>query len=244
VPFTSPHAPIVPTPEFAGKSKAGGYGDFVQQTDATVGKILQALAAAGFRDNTIVIFTADNGPEQYAYDRMRNHQHRSSGPLRGVKRDLWEGGHRVPLIVRYPGVVAAGEVSAALTSQVDFMATFAAVAGVKLPAGAAEDSYDLLPVWNQRAPSPRRAIVHNTQPNGYALRQDQWLLVAAKTGAVTRVPPWYDQENNYPANDQPGELYDLSKDLAQRNNLYAAQPDKVAELQQSLKTIRAQGQVR
>jgi len=244
VPFTSPHAPIVPTPEFAGKSKAGGYGDYVQQTDASVGKILQALEAQGFRDNTIVIFSADNGPERYAYDRIHNFQHRSVGPLRGVKRDLWEGGHRVPLVVRWPGIVAAGEVSPAMTSQVDLMGTLAAITGFKLPAGAAEDSHNLLPVWQNRAPSPRRTLVHNTQPDGYAMRQDQWLLVAAKTGAVTRVPPWFDKENNYASNTQPGELYDLSKDLAQRNNLYAQQPEKVAELQGLLKTVRAKGEVR
>lgn len=244
VPFTSPHAPIVPSEEFAGKSKAGGYGDYVEQTDAAVGKILQALEAQGLRDNTIVIFSADNGPERYAYDRIRNFQHRSSGPLRGVKRDLWEGGHRVPMIVRWPGVVAAGAVSDALTSQVDIMATLAAITGATLPAGAAEDSYDLSAVWKHGAASPRRSIVHNTQPNGYAVRDGKWLLVAAKTGAVTRVPPWFDQENRYPSNDQPGELYDLSTDLAQRNNLYARQPEKVAELQARLAAIRAKGQVR
>src|SRR5262249_33835841 len=94
VPFTSPHAPIVPAAEFLGKSKAGGYGDYVVETDDAVGKILRALDEGGFRDNTIVVFTSDNGPEHYAYDRIKNFQHRSSGPLRGVKRDLWEGGHR------------------------------------------------------------------------------------------------------------------------------------------------------
>jgi arylsulfatase A len=244
VPFTSPHAPIVPTPEFTGKSKAGGYGDFMQQTDDTVGRILRAIDDQGFRENTIVVFSADNGAEHYAYERLRNFQHRSSGPLRGLKRDLWEGGHRVPFIVRWPGVVAAGEVSAALTSQVDLMATFAAITGVKLPAGTAEDSHDLLAVWKNRAVSPRRAIVHNTQANGYALRQDQWVLVATKTGGISRIPPWFDPENNYKPHDQPGELYDLSKDLAQRNNLYAQMPEKVVEMQETLKAIRARGQVR
>ena len=244
VPFTSPHAPIVPTPEFVGKSKAGGYGDYVVQTDATVGRILKALDDLGERENTIVVFTADNGPESYAYARIQNFQHHSSGPLRGVKRDLWEGGHRGPFVVRWPGVVKAGGVSAALTSQVDLMGTFASVTGAKLAAGQAEDSHDLVPVWKSGAPSPRRTIVHNTNANGYAARHDQWLLVAAKTGAVTRVPPWFDKENRYPANDQPGELYDLSKDLAQRDNLYSQQPEKVAELQALLAAVQAKGQVR
>jgi arylsulfatase A len=244
VPFTSPHAPIVPTPEFVGKSKAGGYGDYVVQTDATVGKILQALDAQGLRENTIVIFTADNGPERYAYDRIHNFQHRSSGPLRGLKRDVWEGGHREPFIVRWPGTVKANDVSTALISQVDIMATLAAVTGAKLPAGVAEDSYDLLPVWKSRAPSPRRTIVHNTNPDHYAVRHDQWLFVAAKSGAVTRVPPWFDKENGYSANENPGELYDLSQDLAQKKNLYAAEPKKVTELQALLTSVRGKGQVR
>ncbi|HEY1109482.1 MAG TPA: arylsulfatase, partial [Opitutaceae bacterium] len=219
-PFTSPHAPIVPTPEFAGKSKAGGYGDFMQQTDDTVGRVLAALESAGLRENTLVIFSADNGPERYAYERIQKFDHRSSGPLRGLKRDLWEGGHRVPFIVRWPGVVKAGAVSDALISQVDLMATLAAATGSTLPAGSAEDSYDLLPVWKTAAPSPRQAIVHNTNADGYAVRSGSWVLIATKTGAVTRVPPGFDKENKYPANTAPGELYDLSKDLAQRDNLY------------------------
>jgi arylsulfatase A len=244
VPFTSPHAPIVPTAEFAGTSKAGGYGDYMQQTDAAAGKILAALDAQGFRENTIVIFTADNGAERYAYERIRNFQHRSSGPLRGLKRDLWEGGHRMPFLVRWPGVVAAGEVSAAMTSQIDLMATLAAATGYKLPAGAAEDSHNLLAVWKERAPSPRRTLVHNTQPEGYAVRQDQWVLIATRTGEVTRAPPWFDEENGYAKHNQPGELYDLSKDLGQRNNLYAQQPAKVAELTALLKQLRAHSDVR
>jgi arylsulfatase A len=244
VPFTSPHAPIVPSPEFVGKSKAGGYGDWVVQTDDSIGRILKALDEQGLRENTLVIFTADNGPESYAYERIRNFQHRSSGPLRGLKRDLWEGGHRVPFVVRWPGNVAKGAVSDALMSQVDIMATLGSAAGAKLAAGAADDSYDMLPVWKSRAPSPRRTIVHNTNAAGYALRHENWLFVAAKTGAVTRVPPWFDQENKYAANAEAGELYDLSKDLAQRNNLYAAQPKKVVELEALLASVRAKGQVR
>jgi arylsulfatase A len=243
-PFTSPHAPIVPSPEFAGKSKAGGYGDYVEQTDATIGRILAELAASGFADNTIVIFSADNGPEHYAYPRIQNFQHRSVGPLRGVKRDLWEGGHRVPFVVRWPGVVPQGAVTDALLSQVDVMATLAAVTGCRLPAGTAHDSHDLLAVWKSGAPSPRHTIVHNTNANGYAIRHDQWLLVAAKTGAVTKVPAWFDPANGYTANTLPGELYDLSRDLAERHNLYAEQPAKVAELQALLAQVKSKGQVR
>lgn len=205
--------------------------------------MLAALKANGFAENTLVVFTADNGPETYAYARIQNFAHRSSGPLRGVKRDLWEGGHRVPFIVRWPGIVPQNQTTAALLSQVDLMATFASVTGFKLPAGSAEDSYDLLPVWTG-APSPRHTIVHNTNANGYAVRHDQWLLVATKTGAVSKVPAWFDPANHYSPNDQPGELFDLSRNLSQHNNLYAQQPGKVAELRALLAQVREHGQVR
>lgn len=242
--FTSPHAPIVPAPAFAGKSKAGGYGDYVVQTDDTVGQILRALEVAGLRENTVVVFTADNGPEHYAYDRIHNFQHRSVGPLRGLKRDLWEGGHRVPFIVRWPGVVAQNQVSAALISQIDIMATCAALTGFTLPARTAEDSHDLLEVWKRGAPCPRRALVHNTAPEGYAIRHDEWLLVAAKTGGVSAVPDWFDKENGYESNEHAGELYNLSRDLGQRRNLYGENPAKVAELRTRLAAIRERGEVR
>jgi arylsulfatase A len=244
VPFNSPHAPIVPNDEFTGKSQAGGFGDFMAQTDENVGHILKALADNGFADNTLVVFTSDNGAEQYAYERIRKFGHRSSGAFRGVKRDLYEGGHRVPFLVKWPGVVAAGSVSTALVSQVDLMATLAAAAGASIPAAAAEDSYNLLPVWQHNAQSPRRSIVHNTNPGAYAVRHDHWILIAAKSGAHSKVPDWYDTENGYTPNNLPGELYDLAADPAEKHNLYADHPDKVSELTAILATLRAKGQVR
>jgi len=244
VPFNSPHAPIVPAAEFTGMSQAGGYGDFMAQTDAHAGRILRALAENGFAENTIVIFTADNGSERYAYERIHNHGHRSSGPLRGLKRDLYEGGHRLPFIVRWPGVVKPGTVSDALLSQVDLMATLAAAVGAPLPANTAHDSHNLLATWKDNAPSPRRTLIHNTMANAYAVRHDQWVLIAAKTGAHSPVPAWFNQENGYVAHDQPGELYNLAEDLAQKRNLYAENPAKVAELTQLLARVRQKGQVR
>jgi arylsulfatase A len=244
VPFNSPHAPIVPRNEFRGKSQAGGYGDFMVQTDDNAGRILRALEENGFADNTLVIFTADNGAERYAYDRVRNYGHRSSGPLRGLKRDLYEGGHRVPFLVKWPSVVKPGTVSDALISQVDLMATIAAIIGYKLPANTAHDSYDLLSVWKKESASPRRSIVHNTTASAYAIRHDQWVLIAAKTGAHSPIPAWFDRENGYARNTHAGELYDLSTDLAQKKNLYGDKPEKVQELTTLLEKIRAKGQVR
>jgi arylsulfatase A len=244
VPFNSPHAPIVPTSEFRGKSQAGGYGDFMVQTDDNAGRILRALETSGFAESTLVIFTADNGAERYAYDRIRNYGHRSSGQLRGLKRDLYEGGHRVPFVVRWPGVVKPGSVTDALISQVDLMATLAAAVGYDLPAGTADDSHNLLAVWKESAVSPRRSIVHNTFAGAYAIRHDNWVLIAAKTGTHTNVPEWFDRENGYTPNEHAGELYVLSTDLAQRRNLYSERPEKVQELTALLKQIRTAGQVR
>jgi arylsulfatase A len=244
VPFNSPHAPIVPNEEYSGKSAAGAYGDFMAQTDDHVGQILQALADNGFADNTIVVFSSDNGAEQYAYDRIRKFAHRSSGLLRGMKRDLYEGGHRVPFLVRWPGVVPPGTISNALISQVDLMATLTAAAGATLPANSADDSHNLLQVWQHNAASPRRSIVHNTNSGAYAVRHDQWVLIAAKSGAHTKVPDGFNKENGYTPNLLPGELYDLAADPAQKHNLYADNPDKVKELTAILAAIRANRQIR
>jgi arylsulfatase A len=185
-----------------------------------------------------------HGAERYAYERVRRFQHRSSGPLRGLKRDLYEGGHRVPSLVKWPGVVKSGSVSDALISQVDLIGTLAALAGHALPAGVAEDSYDLLAVWKENAPSPRRTIVHNTFPDAYAVRHDHWLLIANQTGVHSKVPAWFDLENGHAKNKHPGELYDLRADLAQKRNLYGTEPAKVKELTALLESSRSKGQVR
>ncbi len=151
----------------------------------------------------------------------------------------------MPFLVRWPGVVPRGAVSGALFSQVDLFATLAAAAGATPPAGQALDSFDQLAVWKDPAVAgPRRTIVHNTNAQGYALRHDHWLLVAAKSGGVSAVPPWFNEAHGYGPNPHPGELYDLSRDLAQRQNLYADQPARVAELQALLAQVRARGQVR
>lgn len=238
-PFTSPHAPIVPTRDFAEKSQAGGYGDFVAQTDSTVGEVLRALERHGFADDTLVVFSADNGPEHYAYERVRKFGHRSMGPLRGLKRDLWEGGHRVPLVIRWPRVVAPSRTSDALFSQIDLFATLAAIVDFKIPAGSAEDSISQLRLLEGVGNGSRDELVHNTNAGRYALRSGKWLLIDGPTGGVTKVPPWYDIEQGYAANDAAGELYDLSADLAQKQNLYTSQPDKVAAMKARLAIFTA-----
>jgi arylsulfatase A len=242
-PWTSPHAPIVPTTAWQGKTKAGGYGDFVAQSDHHAGQVLSALDENGFRDNTIVIFTADNGPERYAYERIRNHGHRSSGPLRGLKRDIWEGGHRVPFVVRWPGVVQAGAVTDGLMSQIDIMATLAAIVGFELPADAADDSHNQLALW-KGGESARTSIVHNTKPDHYAIRKDNWVLIDAPSGNVSSVPAWLVEASGYQKNPHPAALFDLRSDISQHENLFADQSQRVKELQELLIQTRETGEVR
>jgi arylsulfatase A len=235
--FTSPHTPIVPAAEFKDRSQADGYGDFVCQTDASVGAVLDALAARGFTDDTIVIFTADNGPEHYAYERFRRCGHRSMGPLRGVKRDLWEGGHRVPFIVRWPGHVPAGRIEDGLISQIDLYATLAAIVAADIPVGSAEDSLDQRACLTGVGPSTRDTLIHNTNARAYAIRHGDWVLIDAPTGAVSRVPRWYDEMAGYESHGHAGELYNLRDDLPQKHSRFAEEPDRVADLRRRLRTL-------
>jgi arylsulfatase A len=242
-PLPSPHAPIVPTDEFDGKSKAGAYGDFVVQTDDSCGRLLQALRDAGLEENTIVFFSADNGPEAYAYPRDEKFDHWSATPLRGLKRDIYEGGHRVPTIMKWPGLTKPGSVSDALFAQIDLMATFANYLGFELPKKSAEDSHDFLPHWEGEAPNPpRTTMVHNTSKDQYAIRHHDWVLIDHPTGA-NRQPSaaWREKHKTPPYNNQPVGLYQIREDIGQRNNLAEKNPGKVAELQALLKKIRTQG---
>jgi len=244
--FPSPHAPIIPNDEFDGKSKAGPYGDFVVETDHVAGRILDALEKAGLAENTIVVFSADNGPEHYAYERDAKFDHWSTYPLRGLKRDIYEGGHHVPYMIRWPGLTKPGEVKDALVSQIDLFATFAAALDYNLPRNVAEDSHNMLPYLQGKSEIVRTSHVHNTNPNAYAIREGDWLLINAKTGTVSKngVNQW-EERHGYPADDGlPVELYNLKDDIGQRKNLAAAYPDKVHAMQALLKKIQDDGRSR
>jgi arylsulfatase A len=239
--YPSPHAPIIPNKEFIGKSGLGPYGDHVVETDHSVGQILGALKEAGLDDNTLVIFSSDNGAEHYAYERDEKYGHWSSHPLRGLKRDIYEGGHRLPFLVKWPGVVPPDSVCGALVSQIDLMATLAAVVGTKLPDNAAEDSHNLLPLFQGGTTPVRESHVHNTTAT-YAIRHGDWVLVDAKSGYISKIDPNWETRHGYPAEDsQPAELYNLKEDIAQKKNLAAAHPEKLEELRSLLKKIQEQG---
>jgi len=240
VSFPSPHAPIIPNDEFDGKSDAGPYGDFVYQTDYACGEILRALEESGHAENTIVIFSADNGPEYYAYPRDEKYGHWSADPLRGLKRDIYEGGHRVPFIVRWPGLTDPGSVSDALISQIDLMATFGAAIGSEIPDGQAIDSFNFLPyLKGDTARSPRSQMVHNTKKDHYAFRNGYWLLINADSGYLRKAPDAWNQAHDMPPDDDmPVELYNLHDDPSQKNNLAAEYPERVKVMQGLLRLVR------
>lgn len=244
--LTSPHYPVVPAPEFVGKTNVGAYGDFVYQTDWCIGQVLDAVDRAGIADNTLVIFTSDNGAEitgevrPGAYDRVLEFGHRSSGELRGAKRDAWEGGHRVPFIVRWPVRIQAGTVSDEVVSHVDFMATVAAIVGHELPDNAGEDSVSILPaLFGEQLKTPiREATVHHSAKGKFAIRQGDWVLIDAASGddnGTNGEPAWLKSEREYTAHGQPCELYNLREDLSQRHNLYADKPEIAKKLSSLLK---------
>jgi arylsulfatase A len=253
-PLTAPHYPIGPSAEFNGRSEAGQFGDFVVQVDSVVGEVLAALARTGLATNTLVIFTSDNGPECVeigpgAYDRIRQYGHWSMDGLRGVKRDTWEGGHRVAFLARWPGRIPAGATSAETICHVDLMATCAALIGSKLPAGAGEDSYNILPVLlakKLRRPIREATVLHGCN-GSFALRQGDWVLIDFPSGDNNGSkqhpgePEWFKQERGYTKNELPGELYNLREDLTERRNLYAEKPEVVKRLKALLEKYKAAG---
>lgn len=247
MPLTSPHTPIAPAPEFKGKSGAGDYGDYVCQTDWTVGQVLDAIDRSGLAENTLVLFTSDNGPEYFAYPRIREFCHYSMGDRRGIKSDSWEGGHRVAFMARWPGRIKPATVSAEPICHVDVMATVAALVGLSLPDNAAEDSTNILPaILGEKIDRPlHEAIVHHAPNGSQAIRQGQWVFIDNPTGDTHRPnvgePAWLKEERGYQPHKFPGELYDLSADPFQRKNLYGERPEIVSNLKALLEKYRAEG---
>ena len=249
LPLTSPHTPIVPNQDFIGRSGAGLYGDFVCEVDWVVGEIMAALDEQGLADDTLLIFTSDNGPECSraaaggCYEHVRQFSHYSMAHLRGAKRDTWEGGHRVPFVARWPGVTPAGSVCDQLALLGDFMATCVQLTGAQLPPGAAEDSISILPLLQGWIDAPvRRSAVHHSCAGRFALRQDDWVFIDAPSGDDNREPDWFKAERGYSDHNFPGELFNLKDDIAERQNLYDQHPDIVRSMSRRLEEIKAQGE--
>ncbi len=204
-----------------------------------VGKVLDVLEKKGIADNTIVIFTADNGAENHAFNRLEEFNQWSSGEFRGLKRDIYEGGHRVPFIISWPDQIKAGSRSDEVINQVDFTATFAAIIGHKLSNEVAIDSYNFLPVWKgEDYSSPvRSATVQNTMPKRYALRQGDWVYINASSGAYGKRSRqvYLEHFNLTTFEGSEGLLFNLKEDPRQANNLYQKYPEKVKEMALLLK---------
>jgi arylsulfatase A-like enzyme len=226
--LTAPHTPWLPMEEFHNKSLGGLYGDFVGQLDDSVGQVLHALDRAKLAKNTLVFFASDNGPVWLPKD-VQTFHHSAAGPLRGMKGDAWEGGHRMPFIARWPHHIKAGSECTETICFTDMLATFAALTGRTLPAEAGEDSYNVLGLLlgQPHAAPLREATIHDCAGSTVlSIRAGDWKLIpilgSAGFSKPSRITP--------KAGEAPGQLYNLADDLGETKNLYAEKPEIVARL--------------
>lgn len=240
LPLASPHTPIVPSPEWQGKSGINPYADFVMQTDHCVGRVLDALQENKVAGNTLVIFTSDNGCSPQAdYPVLAEKNHDPSYIYRGHKADIWEGGHRVPFIVRWPGKVKPDTTSDQLVSLVDFQATCADIVDAKLPANAAEDSVSLLPILLGKASKPvREALVHHSINGKFSIRQGRWKLeLCPGSGGWSAPRDAQAVKQGLPA----VQLYDMEADPVEEKNVEDEHPEVVKRLTALLQRHVGQG---
>jgi arylsulfatase A len=232
LPLSSPHTPIVPSKEWKGRSGLGDYGDFVMETDGAVGEVLSSLDKAGVADDTLVVFTSDNGCSPAAgTPALEKQGHFASAGFRGYKADVWDGGHRVPFLVRWPGVVRPDSRSDRLVCLTDLFATGADVVGAKVPAAAGEDSVSFLPELLGKRGAGRAAIVHHSIQGRFAIRDGKWkLCLCAGSGG------W-----SPGGGTESPQLYDMDADPGETKNLAATRPEVVTRLTSLLETFVADG---
>lgn len=233
--LTAPHTPIAPTDKFKGKSEAGLYGDFVNEVDWSVGQIVEALKKSGEFENTLLIFTSDNGSPQRdgtnmegAIASVKKYGHDPSRPWRGMKSDAWEGGHRIPFIASWPKEIQASSESDQLICHTDIISTVAKILGIENGAHSMEDSYDISSVlMGKNNGNPiRQSIVHHSGDGTFAIRKGDWKLILGKdSGGFSKSL----KIEGIPV-DTDGQLYNLSSDPSEQNNLYTDNPEKVKEL--------------
>ncbi|MEX0321731.1 MAG: arylsulfatase [Puniceicoccaceae bacterium] len=242
------HLPSLAGQDFRGKTKAGPHGDFIFEFDFIVGELLKTLRRLRLDENTLVIVTSDNGPEVTTSIHMRgDHHHNGSHPWRGMKRDQWEGGHRVPFIASWPGKIKPGSISHQTICQTDMMATFAAITGYSLPNDAAEDSFDVLPVLLGTDDAPVRPYtIHQTIKLALSIRQGDWKYLDHRGSGgnnyrSARLEPFVLEET---APDAPGQLYNLRTDPGETRNLYFEFPQKVKHLKALLEETKRSGRSR
>lgn len=232
MPLTSPHTPLSVNDAWKGKSGINLYADFVMETDAIIGQVLDAIEKSGEADRTLVIFTSDNGCAHYiGMADMAKKGHLASGPLRGSKSDVWEGGHRVAFIARWPGVVEPGAVNEQLVQQADIMATCAEIVGYDLADDEGEDSYSFLPLLRGSNEPIRTHAINQSIHGLLAVRSGSWKLIFGKGSGG-----WGKGTDSH-----PGQLYNLADDLGEKNNRYAAEPDRVREMTELMRTLVENG---
>ena len=239
VSYGSPHAPIVPTKAWQGKSGLGSYGDFVMQTDDGFCQILDALDRNGLTENTLVIFSADNGCSRVAkIGKLQAKGHFPSANFRGSKADIWDGGHRIPFIVRWPGKVAANATSNQTLCLTDLFATCAELTEQPLPLESAEDSVSFLPVLKGNAiESTRAGVIHHSISGHFAYRMGKWKLCLAKASGGWTSPT----EKHAPGDSPDAQLYDMEADPGETTNLYQSRPKVTQMLLDQLKSDIARG---
>lgn len=241
MPLTSPHTPILPTAEWKGKSGINAYADFQMQTDAVVGQVVDAVDAAGLAKNTLIIVSSDNGCSKAAnFKQLEANGHFASAQYRGSKADLWEGGLRVPFIVRWPSAVEAGSVSDQTVVQTDLLATFAEIVGTALAEDQGGDSVSFLPALKGKPiVSTRQGIVSHSISGHFAYRMGDWKLLLAKGSAGWTLPRERDLAKDKAA--PKGQLYNLADDPGEQKNLYTTHPEIVEKLLAQLTADVANG---
>ena len=243
MPLNSPHTPIVPSAEWRGKSGINPYADFVMQTDATLGSILDALQEAGLNDNTVVVMTSDNGCSPQAdFAELAAHGHNPNFTFRGAKADVFDGGHHIPFLVRWPGHVPAGSAYNEMVCLNDWFATVAAILEQPLPKHAAEDSISLLPALTAQTVAPlRKTLVHHSANGTFAIRQGLWKLILAPDSGG-----WSDPKPNTAAAKAlaPVQLYHMRDDGSELRNQQAEHPEIVTRMTKELLHEIANGSTR
>ncbi|MCA9056114.1 MAG: arylsulfatase, partial [Planctomycetaceae bacterium] len=248
LPLTAPHKPTQPHERFRGRTELSEYGDFVVQVDWTVGEVLAALDRTGKTGETLLVYTSDNGSYMHRYDDssrpdhvddasiqgFRADRHRANGPFRGTKADIWEAGHHVPLLVRWPSEVRPGTKCSEPVCLTDLYATFAEVLNAQLTDSQAEDSLSLLGLLHGSDTSRGAPVVHHSAAGMFAIRDGRWKLILGNGSGGRETPKGRPFE-------QPYQLFDLESDPGETHDLASMHPEIVKRLTAALEGIRENG---